>query len=604
MGMPIEYPGRPMNRPVVTDPDTKRALLYQAEQIRTHYRGMPTAFIGIAVVATVVAWVLPLLPNPYVVPVWLAGVYGLSLFRYFLWRRYQAVNPPVGDCKRWGVYATVVYALSGVLWGAGNIVLYPPDHLEYQFFLLVVSLGAAMGAYAGLVSYLPAFYAFMFPLLLLAAASFAREPDAIHLAVSVLILLYLAISTRLAQNLHRAYTDALSLRFDNLELIEDLRRQKLVAEEANVAKSRFLAAASHDLRQPMHALGLFVQTLQDANLPETERATVVNVRRSVDAMEELFNALLDISRLDAGVVTAAVVTTPVESLLERIRSQFEPLAWAKGLTLHVRASDEFVRSDPVLLERIVRNLVSNAVKHTRSGGVVVGVRRRGEAVSIEVWDSGPGIVPAQQQEIFREFHQLRNPERDCSKGLGLGLAIVDRLSVLLNHPVTLVSRPGKGSVFRVQVARGRADEVPTTERRIKLGDMAGFHDALVCVVDDEESVREGMKSMLRKWSCDVLVAGSGAELMQKLMTVKRVPDLVISDYRLRKEENGIHVIESVREEYNAPIPALLVTGDTGPERLREALASGLIILHKPVNPARLRTLMTNLLRKRLTSPRG
>jgi signal transduction histidine kinase len=578
------------------------AQMLRAELIRTHYGAQPVAFSGMAIVTTVVALMLPSPDNPYIVPVWLGSIYMLALARFFLWRRYSQVNPPPEDSARWGRYTTIACGLSGLVWGIGNIVVYPPGQLEFQYILLFVAIGSAMASYAGLVTNMPVFYAFMYPLLLPTAVAFTLEPDAIHLTLAGLILLFLGVSTRLAQNLHRAYSESLGLRFQNLELIEQLQREKAAAEEANVAKSRFLAAASHDLRQPMHALGLFVQTLEDANLPESERATLVNVRRSVDAMEELFNALLDVSRLDAGVVSAHVITTPLAPMLERIRQQFEPLAWAKGLTFRVRPSAAYIRTDPVLLERILRNLVSNAVNHTRVGGVLLGVRRRGEQWSVEIWDSGPGIAVKQQREIFREFYQLRNPERDRSKGLGLGLAIVERLSVLLQHPVDLASQVDRGSVFRVRVPSGRSEEAPLQDRRTMLGDMAGFNDELVCVIDDEQAVREGMKSMLHAWSCDVLVAGSGAELLQKLVTLKRVPDLIISDYRLREEENGIQVIENLREEYNVTIPALLVTGDTGPERLRDAEASGLPILHKPVNPARLRILMSSVLRKRLASP--
>jgi CheY-like chemotaxis protein len=227
---------------------------------------------------------------------------------------------------------------------------------------------------------------------------------------------------------------------------------------------------------------------------------------------------------------------------------------------------------------------------------VLGCRRAGDAVRIEVWDTGKGIPADRHDEIFHEFYQLDNPERDRRKGLGLGLAIVKRLARLLNYPVSVRSVVGKGSVFSITLPRGsRNDYVP-----IEAPPEAAAFDlshSLVLVIDDETAVQEGMATLLRKWQCDVLTAGSGAEMMSKLVTLQRLPDLIVSDYRLRGTENGIQVVEMLRNEFNVDIPALLVTGDTAPDRLREAEASGLHILHKPLNPARLRTLITHLLRE-------
>lgn len=583
-------------------PAADRALLINAENIRTHYRGMPAAFIGIAIVATVIGIAIVPLTGPFVVYVWVGSVYVLSIARYLLWRSYHRKNPPPQDAKRWGRYAIVVYGISGIIWGVGNIVLYTPGHIEYQLLLLFVSLGAAMGALIGQISYMPTFYVFMYPLLILSAASFAREPDAIHIAFSALMLVYLAVGTRLAQSLHRSYLESVNLRFENLELIENLRRQnetadqaRQIAEDANVAKSRFLAAASHDLRQPLHAMNLFVQTLEESELPDAERATLNNVRRSVDALEELFNALLDVSKLDAGVVPVDLATVPLLPIVERVVSEYRPMAQNKKLGLRIHGAQEFVHTDPMLLERILRNLVSNAVRHTPRGAVLIGWRRRGESLRLEVWDTGPGIPADQHQTIFREFTQLGNPERDRRKGLGLGLAIVERLGKLLRYPIELRSRLNRGSVFAVYVPRGDARNYrPASTNRPNLGAL-DLTDKFVLVVDDEIAVREGMHALLNKWGCEVLSAGSSAEMQPQLHSASRVPDLIISDYRLRNEENGIDVIEQIREEFNTDIPAFLITGDTGPERLREAEASGLPILHKPLKPARLRTLMANVL---------
>jgi two-component system, sensor histidine kinase len=288
---------------------------------------------------------------------------------------------------------------------------------------------------------------------------------------------------------------------------------------------------------------------------------------------------------------------PLATVFDRVRFEFAPIARQKRVSLTVMKTSVHVVSDPSLLARIVRNFLANAVRYTDRGGVVLGCRRRGKTVRIEVWDTGRGIPPERHSEIFREFYQLENPERDRRKGLGLGLAIVERLSRLLDHPVELRSAVGKGSMFAITVPLGaQEDYVP-----IETGpDAAGVFDlsgSLVLVIDDEGAVQEGMAALLRKWQCEVLTAGSGKEMLQQLVTVQRLPDLIICDYRLRAGENGIEVVEMLRNEFNVDIPAVLVTGDTAPDRLRDAEASGLPILHKPLNPARLRTLIANLLRE-------
>jgi CheY-like chemotaxis protein/anti-sigma regulatory factor (Ser/Thr protein kinase) len=348
-------------------------------------------------------------------------------------------------------------------------------------------------------------------------------------------------------------------------------------------------------------MGLFLQALRQSTLGERERALVQSVGESFDAMDGLFNALLDISRLDAGVVEPRVATFPVARVLERMRKEYGPQAAAKGLRLAVRPCRAHVRSDPVLLEEIVGNLVSNAIRYTAAGRVVVGCRREGGSLRIEVWDTGHGIPPDKVREIFREFIQLDNPERDREKGLGLGLAIVERLSELLAHVVDVRSTPGRGSVFRVSVPLGRAEDAAPLEST-EIAPIAQYlRGRFVVVVDDDRAVLDAMASMLGEWGLEVASADSGAMILGKLASVERRPDLILCDYRLRNGESGIEVIREIRDEFNAEIPAALITGDTGPERLKEARASGLPLLHKPVKATRLRLVVGQLMREAETA---
>jgi signal transduction histidine kinase/CheY-like chemotaxis protein len=375
--------------------------------------------------------------------------------------------------------------------------------------------------------------------------------------------------------------------------VEERTRQ---LEAANLAKSRFLAAASHDLRQPLHALGLFVAQLHGRTRAAERKRVVGRIDAALSAMNELFNALLDISKLDAGVLTPNTTEFPIAQLLQQVETTFSGPAREKGLSLRVVSSSVWVRSDFILLERIVFNLVSNAVRYTNSGGAVVGCRRRGDDVRIEVRDSGPGVPADQQHNIFAEFYRLGEPDHDRRGGLGLGLAIVDRLSRLLEHPISLTSSVGRGSCFAVavpRVAAPRAIVKPAAPARTPI-DLS----KLVVVIDDDPLVLEGMGGLFQSWGCRVVTASSDDGALAGLTERDHPPDLIVSDYHLPGGKTGVQVIASLRKALSAEIPAFLVSGDTNPESMREANANGFYLLHKPVDPMALRAVVSQVLRKR------
>ena len=302
-------------------------------------------------------------------------------------------------------------------------------------------------------------------------------------------------------------------------------------ELANLAKTRFLAAASHDLRQPLHALGLLVAQLDGDPRRSERRRIVAQVGAAVAGMNELFSALLDVSKLDAGAVKPDITAFPIDPLLRKIESMFAPLARAKSLRLRVPSSTGWVRSDPVLLERILLNLVSNAVRYTRRGGIVVGCRRGRDILRLEVWDSGIGIAEDQRQNIFREFYQVADATGGAG-GLGLGLAIVDRLCRLLGHPISLASAPGKGSRFSVVLTLAPAQVqpvLPAPPLQIVLQPLAS---KLVVVIDDDPLVLDGVGGLLRGWGCEVWVSTSSSGTLARLRKARRQPDLIICDYHL------------------------------------------------------------------------
>jgi len=364
-------------------------------------------------------------------------------------------------------------------------------------------------------------------------------------------------------------------------------------ERANQARSRLLRAASHDLRQPLHALGLFVAQFDArARDPETRRIAA-QAGAAVTALQELLDAILDISRLDAGAVSPKVGDFPIATLLARLTTAFAPSAAEKGLRLCVVPSRLYVRSDPVLLERILLNLAANALRYTKRGGILIGCRRRDGRVRIEVWDTGIGIAPEQRQAIFQEFYQAAD-RRVGGQGLGLGLAIAARLAALLGSRIEVASRLGKGSVFAVEVPRGEPPAVPQSTAPA-VGAIDTLHGALVLVVDDDALVREAMQSLLAQWGCRVAAAATGDEAVALLEGRDRLPDALLCDYRLPRAETGIALIRRLQALAGRAIPAALVSADTTPDALRAVRASGFPLLPKPVAPAKLRALLEHLI---------
>jgi CheY-like chemotaxis protein len=322
------------------------------------------------------------------------------------------------------------------------------------------------------------------------------------------------------------------------------------------------------------------------------------VDAAVSSMNELFDALLDLSKLEAGVLEPNPSEFPVQPLLTRLEATFGGVAREKGLRLRVLSTKAWVRSDPILLERIVSNLVSNAVRYTRQGGVVVGCRIRGDLCRIDVCDTGPGIPEAQQRAIFGEFVQLAAGNPDRGGGLGLGLSIVDRLGRLLDHPIEVQSRLGGGSRFSVVVPRAAAqmETVEAAVPSVTLLDPA--RGKLIVVIDDDPLVLDGMGGILRSWGCRVVAAASAeSAALAELRAQRLEPDLIISDLRLADGKTGFAAIELLRRDLGPAIPAFLITGDTAPERVHEARASGYHLLHKPVAPMRLRAMLHQLIKR-------
>ncbi|NOQ90401.1 MAG: response regulator [Gammaproteobacteria bacterium] len=493
------------------------------------------------------------------------------------------------DFKKWNIRLISASLYFGLLWASSVFLFHTPKSIEHQIFLSTVILSLGLVKIVASLYYLPLFYVYAAPMIIALAIRFAMEGTLAYAALAILMVWLLLGSISFAKILNKSMRSEKRLRHESHALVDALQVKSEEAQQATMAKSRFLAAASHDLRQPLHALSLFVDVLKDSNSDKERACIFPRLELSVDALRKLFDALLDVSRLDAKVVKPEYSHFDLAELLQDMAVEFKTAANKKNLRLKVYARSAIIVSDQLLLERILRNLITNAIRYTESGGILLSARMRGDTVLMQVWDTGIGIAQKSRKEIFVEFQQLHNAHRDRSQGLGLGLALVKRLCDLLHYPLTLRSQPGKGSIFSITIPRGNAGLIASKQAaKTHSWNLNGRH---VLVIDDEHEILHAMKTLLSKWGCEAVTADSLEDAINQLNEKEFVPELVLSDLRLRNNETGIEAIDGVREIFGSSIPGVLITGDTDPESLKIARQSDYELLQKPIRPAHLRTVI-------------
>jgi signal transduction histidine kinase/CheY-like chemotaxis protein len=565
-----------------------------AEQLRLLYGNVGSSVLPGNLVAILLVITLANDSNRIEMWLWCASIISSKLYSALHAHRQLAEGSELSHSHfhmRWLVFTHIV---DGAAWGSLAWITLSNTTLTGSILVVSVLAGVLGNSLALLSPVLPAFTAFTLTLVLFLASKLWLMGSPAYESLGIASLLYLGSLLGQARNSTAATQAAIQLRFDNISLMKLANEARQEAEQANQAKSKFLAAASHDLRQPIHAQGLFLDVLSRTPLTPEQSAILASAQSASLASGEMLNALLDFSRIEAGVVQPFVQPFELQTLLHKIENDLAPLADAKALVFRSRETVLRVDSDATLVELILRNLVSNAIRYTERGGVLIGCRRRASHIVVEVWDSGIGIAPAQQQHIFREFHQLGNPERDRHKGLGLGLAIVDGLARTLGLDLSLASRPGRGSVFRLSLPLTSAAVLQQARPlRLNTGHLRGLH---MLVIDDDASIRSGMAQLLHSWGCTVDTADSIAQALS--LARQQTPDAVISDYRLREQRTGTEAIAALREQLGHSLPAVLITGDTAPERLRDALASGVPLLHKPVSPGQLFQRLADMVNQR------
>jgi len=603
-----------MSRTAVAPPLLVHA---RADQIATLYGSWHRTTASMILGALILCGVLWEQEVAWAMAGWLAAILVNQAWRGVLARAYRRAQPAVSDAARWGAYWATGSTLAGALWGAAAIWMFPSSP-SYQALFIVCQFSVILGGLNLTAVYKPSFYGFVLAALVPLIARVAIEGDQAHLFTALVLGVVLVFVLAFGHQVNDVLTQSLAMRYENVDLIGELKAQteaalaaRTAAETANRAKSQFLAAASHDLRQPLHAVGLFAAALAAKARDPDVKPLVASIHASLEALEGLFAQLLDLSRLEAGALHPAPAIVQLEPLFARLAADFAPQASASGLVLRIVPTRLAVETDPVLLERILRNLVANAVRYTRAGGVVLGARRRANAVRIDVIDSGVGIGNDDRARVFDEFVQLAAAPRHHTggRGMGLGLAIVRRLAALLGHRIELASMPGRGSRFSITLPRSILPRQRRAPLQIRDEPTATASCALegrcVVVVDDDPAVVAAMGALFASWSAFATGGADANSALAGLAAIGRhgcnEVDLIIADLRLADGGSGIDAIAQLRDTFGRGTPALIVSGDTSGTAQAEAQAAGIHLLLKPVVAAALKDAAEATLRARASA---
>ncbi len=491
--------------------------------------------------------------------------------------------------------------ISGVFWGSAGVLFYTPESTAHLVYLIMFQFGLIAGAAVTLAYLRGAFVLFAFTTVTPLSLLLMLEKDWHYFWIALTLLFSMFIMFGLSRNVYRSISNSLLIRFENEFLVKklqlqalELKEQKEKAVKANEDKSRFLASASHDLRQPIHSLSLLTDALESQVSTTTGKSILKLVRSANCSLYSLLSSLLDISKLDAGVVTPKIECIALAPLLHQLVDNYRAIAENNGLQLRFKARHCYVDSDSTLLSSAIMNLLDNAIKYTPKGGVLVAMRLYEKQVTVQVWDTGIGIEKKNKEIIYEEFLQLDNPERDAEKGLGLGLSISKRLLRLLGHPLSLQSTINKGSVFSITLplsATPKQSEQSLHHSSINLQSDID-NGWTILVIDDNQAVLNATKLALNDWGYNVETATCIEEVRDIATSDDSVIDLIATDYRLRENTTGIEAIKVFEQlSGRTDIPAFLITGDTDPDKIKEASSFGIPLLYKPLKQGELKMIL-------------
>jgi signal transduction histidine kinase/CheY-like chemotaxis protein len=570
----------------------------RGESIRTLYAQMRNTSLAAMVITAYMVAASWAFTDHRVILVWAVVQIGTIAIREAMVHAFNKRERAAAELEPWADYYVAHQALVGLTWGATMFLFAHPDQPITVALTLCCLYSIGAGAVPG-QSYTPkSLYVLIAVLFSLVAIRLIAVGTFGYVLLGSASALFGLTMVGFCRVQAKTLQEGFRIRFENRALLDALVVEKAQADEArqraevaSLAKSQFLAAASHDLRQPLYALSLFSASLGELKLDAEGRGVVLRIQESIAVMESLFDGLLDISRLEAGVVQAHIADVSVDALFDRLSQVFHPIAVDRGLDLRFRCDGEWVRSDGTLLEQVLSNLVANALRHTRRGGVLVAARNRPDGVRFEVWDTGIGIAEGDLHKIFEEFVQIGNPERDRRNGLGLGLPIARRAAALIGGALEARSRLGVGSRFAL--TQPRAAQRPARWARDLPFAPAVVRDRNlpVMIVEDDRDVAAALADLLTRWQIDFRLFPNGPAALASIAGGARF-GLVLADYRLPGAMNGLDLIEAIRAGHPLPAPeAVLISGDFDSGLIGAAQARGVPLFHKPLRAGLLQALL-------------
>lgn len=559
-------------------------LVYK-KQVELLYLQIPLVVSAVLVISSVLVILFSTEQNQLQAMIWLISVYIFSIIRLYFYFKWSKGKSSIST-HHWAQMGVNFSLVSGFQWAATTLIFFNNNSVIDAAILTLVLL-AMISAAVGSSSVIPAaFAAYTAPITVFLFIALLNTENTDYHVFAYLLIVYITASSLFCRNTYKSNMHGIRLSIENIDLVKKLQTEKEKAETANIAKSKFLASASHDLRQPLQSMTLFTEALKE-NLKEPDNLKLANrITNSHDALSELLNALLDISKLDAGGVEVQNTSFDIAQMINELHLEFQPLVSQKNQQMAISKSSHIIYSDPIITKRILQNLIANAIHYSPvEAMIIIETKIQNKHLLINIKDNGPGIPINEQKHIFTEFYQLNNPERDRNKGLGLGLAIVKRLTILLNSKIKLESSMGSGCNFSFELPLATSEQLAEKQKTPQIASVTSLTDKQILLVEDEIDVREALAMTLKNWGCTIWqtdnIAGALAFINQQDI------DFIVTDYRLREHETGIDLLKEIHK-VNAGIPGLIITGDTGTEQIQEFLQAGHIVLHKPIKPAELR----------------
>jgi len=522
---------------------------------------------------------------------WFALVNFPSLMRLVL---FYAQKKYSIELRLLGVLNILLAAWSGTAWGAVGYFFPLYGDAAMLQFITVALFGLTSGSVSGLSSFSPTYFAFSIPVMTTLAYRHYSIGGDVNISISIFCIIFLIINLAFSLILQKSFLQSIRLRFENTDLVRNLRLEKDKAISASEAKSSFLAATSHDLRQPLHAMGFFIESLEKLLTSPGQLHLLQKIEHTSNNLRGQLNDLLDISKIDAGIIKPHVIPLSLNDIFNSLQRTHAPMANEKNITFNILPVSWIIESDAHMIDRVLNNLVSNAIRYTDNGGkVLLGCRKKGDELRIEVHDTGIGIPSHLTDNIFTEYYQIDNPERDQNKGLGLGLSIVKGMCELLGYNIEVHSIIGKGTSFYLTVPL--SNRLPVLARDSTQQINMTMKTGNIILIDDESDTLDAMSHLIGNWGHMVLSFSAEGEALNYLNEHDFMPDMIITDFRLRERRTGTQAITAINSYLNKDIPAIIITGDTARDRMLQAQESGHVLLHKPILPAKLKAVINHTL---------